>query len=71
MDFKKLKKILIISLAVFLIFAAVVYAISFEQFSHKSITGYAPDAESIIVEISSGTLIKENITAEAEYIDKI
>ena len=71
MDFKKLKKILIISLAVFLIFAAVVYAISFEQFSHKSITGYAPDAESIIAEISSGTVIKENITAEAEYIDKI
>lgn len=71
MDFKKLKKILITALLIFLVFAIGIYAVSFEQFRFESVTGKAPEAEIVIGEITDAAPIKQQITAPSEFIDRI
>ena len=71
MDFKKLKKILLMFMAALLILVVGIYVVSFEQFRHKAVEGYAPEAEFIIGEITDETVIREEITAQSEYVDRI
>lgn len=71
MNLKSTKRILLILMAVYWLFAIGIYAIANEQFKYSAITGEAPGAELVIGEVIDNRVIHQNVAAPAELISNV
>ena len=71
MDFKSMKRILLILTAVFWLFAIGIYAIANEQFRFSAVQGEAPAMEYAIGELTDGQQLEQKLTSPADVLDRI
>lgn len=71
MDFKSLKRILVILTAVFWIFAIGIYAIANEQFRYCAVEGEAPGMEFSIGELTDGQTVTQKLAAPGDVLGSL
>ena len=71
MDFKSMKRVLVILTAVFWLFAIGIYAIAHEQFRFSPAQGEAPGAEFAVGELIDGQVVTQKLVTPGDVLDSI
>ena len=71
MDFKSMKRILLILTAVFWLFAIGIYAIANEQFRFSAVQGEAPAMEYAVGELNDGKPLTQKLLSPADVLDRL
>lgn len=71
MDNKKLKNLVLLLLAGFLISSIVIYAVSFEQFRYETVHGELPSTDFWIGEITEQTEVQQKLVVSADIINSV
>lgn len=71
MNYKSIKRILIILAVIFWVFTLGIYAIANEQFHYAAVQGDAPSLDFAIGELVDGIAVTQKITVPADYLASI